>query len=699
MIGQHTKRKATAANARPESSNRVATFVSPGEELARQLIRFQKFALDQAAIVAMTDVRGKIIEVNDKFCQISKYSREELIGQDHRIVNSGTHPKQFFRQMYATIGRGKVWHGEIRNRAKDGSFYWVETTIVPIIHDPAVGTINGYIVIRQDITELKKTQESQRAAKERAEAANQAKGEFLANMSHEIRTPMTAIIGYADLLCDDSRSQKERMDFVHTIRRNGEHLLSVINDILDVSKIEAGKLQVEKIAFDPAKIMAYVESSMRVRALEKGISFEVGYLGQIPRMITSDPTRLRQILLNLVNNAIKFTIEGGIRITVSYDAPSRKLRFAIADTGIGLSPEQQHGLFQPFSQADASTTRRFGGTGLGLVLCKRLIELMGGSITVQSEVGKGSRFEFSIEDSAAAESQDAAPAANKQNAQRSQKPLDGKLCGRVLLVEDGADNRRLVSIYLETAGLQVETATDGAVALRMISAARDNGQQYDAVLMDMQMPVMDGYTATREVRKRGMKDLPIIAFTAHALSSEKQKCLDCGCNDYATKPVNPDTLIETLAKYIQPSGKDPMKQQTNNTLSQPAPAANSPVNSPVDRIIRTQFLSNPAVCRVLPEYVAGLPQQVQSIRDSLSRQDLVSTRRYVHQLRGSGGAYGFPDITRLATAAESAIEAKSSADEIAARVEELLELVQRVEGFEEAKKAHVELPEMAVATV
>ncbi len=259
------------------------------EGLMKQLLVFQKFALDQAAIVAITDVRGRIISVNDKFCQISKYPRSELIGQDHRILNSGTHPKQFFKDMYAMIARGKVWHGEIRNRAKDGSFYWVDTTIVPIITNPTQGKISGYIAIRHDITELKNIQERLRIAKEAAEAANQAKGEFLANMSHEIRTPMTAIIGYADLLGDENRRAEDRTEFLQTIRRNGEHLLSVINDILDISKIEAGKLQVENITFDPAKIVSDIEASMRVRAMEKGVGFGVEYRGQVPACLHSDP--------------------------------------------------------------------------------------------------------------------------------------------------------------------------------------------------------------------------------------------------------------------------------------------------------------------------------------------------------------------------------------------------------------------------
>jgi PAS domain S-box-containing protein len=666
---------------------------TPDETMASKALLFQKFALDQAAIVAITDARGRITMVNDKFCQISKYSREELIGQDHRIINSGKHPKEFFKQMYATIARGKVWHGEICNRAKDGSLYWVDTTIVPIVTGQSSG-ISGYIAIRHDITELKNMQDHLRVAKEMAEAAARAKGEFLANMSHEIRTPMTAIIGYADLLSDQARSTQERAEFVETIRRNGEHLLCVINDILDISKIESGKLQAEHISFDPSKIIADVESSMRVRAMEKGVGFAVEYKGRMPQMIHSDPTRLRQILLNLVSNAVKFTKEGSIRISVSYDSSRRKVCFSVADTGIGLSTEQQAVLFQPFAQADGSTTRRFGGTGLGLALCKRLIEALGGAISVQSELGKGSTFVFTVDDAEVADEHSAPAEVESQTAPERRGHIPRHLRGRVLLVEDGADNRRLVSVYLEAAGLHVDTAVDGRNAIQMIMDAQESGKGYDAVLMDMQMPEVDGYTATAEVRHRGLKDLPIIAFTANVMAGEKQKCIDSGCNDYSTKPVNPDALIQTLGKYIHNTRKKNGKSTMITIPPKPSasaaesPAPTSSPAAPAKGIVRSQLLDKPAVARVLPEYIAGLPEQVAEIRSALEHHDLDSVRRFVHQLRGSGGAYGFPDITRLASDAETAIDQKAAIDTIVAQVQGLIELISRVEGYQDSIPLH-----------
>jgi PAS domain S-box-containing protein len=668
-------------------------------ERSNRELRFQKFALDQHAIVAVTDARGRITYVNDKFCEISKYTRKELIGQDHRIVNSGVHSKAFFKQMYATIAGGNVWHGEIRNRAKDGSLYWVDTTIVPI-RDDDTGKNKGYVAIRADITALKRTQEHLQQAKEAAEAASHAKGEFLANMSHEIRTPMTAIIGYADLLADANRPMQERMEFVQTIRRNGEHLLIIINDLLDLSKVEAGKLQVEAIACSPSQIVSEVDSCMSVRAIAKGIDFHVEMDPRIPRRIYSDPTRLRQVLFNLVSNAIKFTEAGGVRIAASWDAGSGVVRFDVIDTGIGLTADQQCSVFKPFAQADNSTTRRFGGTGLGLALSKRLVEMLGGELTLLSEPGKGSTFSFSVADrkqyEPVADDSRSAPvnameeAADDSHAQR--------LHGRLLLVEDGADNRRLVTIYLEDAGLTVDFAENGKEALKAVTQAQTRRQPYDVILMDMQMPVMDGYQATAELRSRGFSKTPIIAFTAHAMESEREKCMAAGCDDYATKPVNPDRLIRTIAKQLQRNEqtrkcREPRAKYAAADLTQtqnPAPAALATTTLPTSSGLRSIYADNVAVRRVLPSYIADLPRHVAELSLLLAERRLADLRRLVHQLKGSGGGYGFLEISGLAGNVEATIDANAPLDGIEAAVRELCDLLRNVEGYEPESETAVQ---------
>ena len=397
-------------------------------------------------------------------------------------------------------------------------------------------------------------------ALQRAEAATRAKNEFLANMSHEIRTPMTAILGFADMLVEDrsvNSAPRERVEAVRTIKRNGEYLLNIINDILDVSKIEAGKLLTERIASSPCQLVAEVSSLARVRADEKGLPLNITYGGAIPETIQSDPTRLRQILINLIGNAIKFTDHGevGIEVRLVDAGGSPALQFDVVDTGVGMSEEQAARLFRPFTQADASTTRRFGGTGLGLAISKRLADMLGGDIVLaETEVGVGSRFRLTvatgpldgvkmIDDPVSATVVAGEPRAT------GDERLDLSGC-RVLLAEDGPDNQRLISFMLKRAGAEVIVEENGQLAVDRVLAARDEGRPFDIILMDMQMPVMDGYDATRLLRDNSYTG-PIIALTAHAMASDRQKCLSAGCDDYATKPIKRAELNRTILRQLQ----------------------------------------------------------------------------------------------------------------------------------------------------
>jgi signal transduction histidine kinase/ActR/RegA family two-component response regulator len=417
--------------------------------------------------------------------------------------------------------------------------------------------------------ELESTNAKLSRAKADALAAAQAKGKFLANMSHEIRTPMTAILGFAEVLhedisccaecpqhatCELRVANKER---VRTITRNGQHLLQLINDILDLSKIEAGKLNVEHLSCSPVRVVSDVADLMRVRADAKGLKLKVEFRGPIPETIKSDPTRLRQILVNLVGNAIKFTRAGSVRLVttlVDEGADAPRMRFEVIDTGIGIAPEQVAALFQPFTQADSSTTRKFGGTGLGLAISKRLAEKLGGSLTVESSPGRGSTFRLVI----AAGSlegvkmiQDPQPEAVAAQDKALALPVVQQPCltgCHVLLAEDAPDNQRLISRILEKAGAEVTVVENGRLAVDTALAARDRGTPFQVVLMDMQMPVMDGYAATRLLREQGY-DGPIIALTAHAMASDRDKCISAGCDDYATKPINRAKLVELIRRY------------------------------------------------------------------------------------------------------------------------------------------------------
>ncbi len=392
-------------------------------------------------------------------------------------------------------------------------------------------------------------QSKQEAARARfeAEAANRAKSEFLANMSHEIRTPMNAILGYSELLSDPDL-EHQRDEHLATIRRSGQHLLSIINDILDISKIEAGQLKIESVPCRLGEHVDGVVALLRPLASAKGLELSVEWCGDVPGIVRTDTTRLRQILVNLVGNAIKFTTQGGVGIQISPVEPppgagaragATLLQFSVRDSGIGMTPEQVSRLFKPFVQADASTTRCFGGTGLGLAISKCLAEMMGGTVRVESSPGIGSTFHATISVQGASEGDLASPA--------SQAPAEANrsLAGlRILLVEDGPDNQRLISHHLTRAGASVDLAENGEAGITRVQGSGG----YDVILMDMQMPVMDGYEASRRLRGEGYRG-PIIALTAHAIAGDRDKCIGAGCDDYATKPINRATLLSLCARW------------------------------------------------------------------------------------------------------------------------------------------------------
>ncbi len=392
-------------------------------------------------------------------------------------------------------------------------------------------------------------------ARAEAEAANRAKSEFLANMSHEIRTPMTAILGYADLLIDEGQGPLDRLECIQTIRRNGAHLLALINDILDLSKIEANRMSVERIAFSPAEVISDVESLMRLRAAAKGLLFEVECATPIPHTIHSDPTKFRQILLNLAGNAVKFTDAGGVRLIARLVGRENEddglLSVEVVDTGIGIRPDQLDRLFASFTQADTSMARRFGGTGLGLAISQRLARMLGGDISVRSTPGEGSSFTATIatgplrqvrlvQSASAPRALASTSPGNEAQAPR----LDGL---RLLLAEDGPDNQRLIAFHLRKAGAEVVIAGNGRIAVeRAFESLRDH--PFDVVLMDMQMPELDGYAATRYLRAHAYAR-PIIALTAHAMAGDRERCLAAGCDDYTTKPIDRVELLSIVRRH------------------------------------------------------------------------------------------------------------------------------------------------------
>jgi PAS domain S-box-containing protein len=560
------------------------------------------------------------------------------------------HPAHAARGIEAFIGVAIVEHEQPAGTLTFASRSPRETPFGPGDHDMVT-------LLAQWVGSILGRQRAQRALvamKEAAEAANRAKSEFLANVSHEIRTPMTAILGYADLLSDPALAPPEQADYLDTIRRNGEHLLTVINDILDLSQIEAGKLTLEPVACSPTDLVAQVASLLRLRAVRKGLAFGVEYAGPIPARIQVDPTRLRQILLNLLGNAIKFTEVGEVRLRVGLVAEG--LRFEVSDTGVGIASEAQSRLFQPFTQVDASPTRRFGGTGLGLMITKRLVEMLGGTIAVETAPGCGSTFRVTIDPGplggVALLTGAAADAGPPPAAPEPAVRLEGR---RVLVAEDGADNQRLISFYLRKAGAEVVVAENGEVACARVWEAEAAGRPFAVVLMDMQMPVLDGYAATTALRARGY-GRPIVALTAHAMEGNPEKCRDVGCDDFLSKPMRRQALLEMVARHAVNGGR--MDDEAEGPLV-------------------SDLATDPDLRELLAEFAGTLAERLAALTASLAAGDLARTALLAHQLTGAAGGYGFSAITAAARRLERLARESGDAEAIRAGLRELANLCRR----------------------
>lgn len=497
-----------------------------------------KTALDHSAIVAITDIGGKITYSNNTFSEISGYSREELLGKDHRIINSGYHPKEFFQNLWETIQKGQVWKGEIRNVSKSGNYYWVNTTIVPLLNSK--GRPESYLSIRFEITEKKKTEQELLLSLQKEEKANLAKDHFISMMSHEIRTPMNAILGLTQLMLEENprADQEERLK---TLKFSADNLLILLNDILDYRKIEEGKINFEEICFNLLDLIENLKRGNEFKTKEKKIEFKTFIDADIPEWISGDSIRLGQILHNLVSNAVKFTHTGYVKLEVHLVSQTNldiDLDFFVIDTGIGIAKEKQNSIFDRFTQAGKEITRQYGGSGLGLSITKRLLELQNSNITVESEIGKGSKFYFRLKFNKVS--------SNFNSITEVSTSYYRSLYGtKVLLVEDNEVNRLVATEFLKRWEVFIEHAENGIEALEKL-----NKERFDLILMDIQMPEMDGYETTKIIRKnQKYKNLPIIALTANATYNSRLKVIEAGMNDFITKPFKPIDLYNAIVKH------------------------------------------------------------------------------------------------------------------------------------------------------
>ncbi len=764
-----------------------------------ELRKLSQATENSPASVIVTDKNGTIEYVNPTFSEVTGYSVDEAIGQNPRILKSGNLPEQYYQELWDTILSGRVWRGEFKNKKKNGEEFWESASISPIMDED--GEITHFVAVNKDTTERKRMEREIITAKEKAEEATRAKSDFLANMSHEIRTPMNAVIGMSHLALKTELSLKQK-DYLNKIQSSANSLLGIINDILDFSKIEAGKLDMESVEFNLDDVLDNLANLVTVKAQEKeNLEVLFATAHEVPRFLVGDPLRLGQVLINLANNAVKFTDSGEIVVSTEFlerDEAGLVLEFSVRDTGIGLTDEQIGKLFQSFSQADTSTTRKFGGTGLGLTISKRLVEMMGGEIWVESEPGQGTTFSFTanfglgkekvkkrlvpssdlrgmkvlvVDDSATSRNilQDmlesftfevtlAASAEegleeiqkadldqpyelvlmdwkmpgmdgleasehikNQQNLskvpaivlvtaygreelmqQAEQIGLDGFLIkpigpsvlfdtimqafgegipkssrvaerkkefenlkdiqgAQVLLVEDNEINQQVAMEILQGAGLNVTVANDGREG---VDAAMQ--YQYDAILMDIQMPVMDGYTATREIRnlKTEVRNVPIIAMTAHAMAGDDKKSIETGMNDHITKPIDPDQLFATLQKWIKPvaeraavpkslpaSGGPPV-HETPPEPDQAVPAEDElPESLPGFDLAAglSRLMGNKRLYRkLLLDFGTNYGGVADEIREALATKNFKQTHSLVHNLKGLAGNL---EATELQTAA------------------------------------------------
>jgi len=800
----------------------AAVLLSVFREFLNQLttkneeLKFQQDALDEHAIVSIADVKGDIIFVNDKFCEVSQYSREELIGQNHRMLKSGHHDAEFFKQMWKTIAKGNIWHGQIQNKTKDQHYYWVQSTIVPYLDKK--GKPIKYISIRTDITkqkedafeleehrvllqgildekslelksskkqlestmtaldhvgiglawcdaisgqltyanaeaknkldyqaeEIKELQikdltpnlslkdycdyahkknktgrnietnilcadgssfpaeiitylhkEDQKTwliifflditvrkqaendlskAKELAEEATKVKSEFLANMSHEIRTPMNGILGMTHLALQSDIPSKPRT-FIEKAHKSAENLLIIINDILDFSKIEADKLVLESSPFLLKEVINNLLNLVQFKADEQAINISVDIDKNLPKAFIGDSLRLGQILLNLVNNAIKFSHSDdtvGIKVVVDQeDHEFITIRFSIHDSGIGLSTEQQAKLFQSFSQADSSVTRKYGGTGLGLIISQKLTQLMQGDIWVESELGQGSSFFFTAKlKKYSGDPKDIVTQGTKNVKQAHGNSLTG---AKILLVEDNEINQELAQELLKMNDIEVVSAYNGQEALKLLDE-----HHFDGVLMDCQMPVMDGYEATRCIRaQEKFKDLPILAMTANAMKQDIAAVLKIGMNDHIAKPIDPEVMFKKMSKWINVNSDSKAKvieqgaseETQDNDL--PEIYGIIPNSSPLHQ--------KPALFKkILFKFPGNQKEFVSQFEAILNEGDYDSAAREAHSLKGLSATLGMMELNKLSLALEKACRAQNDKPTIESYLADLSEELEQI---------------------
>ena len=650
---------------------------------AEDSVRKLSLAVEQSPnVVLITDRQARIQYVNDAFERITGYSREEVLGKNPSLWRSPETPRETYEQMWATLRAGEPWRGEFVNRNKNGDRR-VDFVHISPVRQPD-GRITHFLAIQEDITERKRTGEELdryrhhleelvrertaelEAARDVAEAASRAKSSFLANMSHEIRTPMNAIIGLTHLLQRETREPRQ-LDHLHKVSASARHLLAIINDVLDISKIEADKVVLEARDFRLREVFDNVVTMLAERCAEKGIRMQVEVAPELPAVLCGDALRLGQVLLNFAGNAVKFTERGSVTLRVAQEAADDAgvlLRCEVIDTGVGVDEAAQARLFEAFEQADTSTTRRFGGTGLGLAINRRLVTLMHGEVGFSSRVGEGSTFWFTArlawasgaatDTTMLAATSDASPLSASSLASLERELRERYSGARILLVEDNAVNREVALSLMADLGFVIDCAENGRQAVALAS-----GRNYDLILMDMQMPEMDGIAATRALRALPDRQaVPIVALTANAFDEDRERCLAAGMNGHVAKPVEPATLFSALRRWLPerllPAPAAEMRDASADAadtalISRLRACAGVDVDAGLHRV-RERVAT---YARLLRMFADGHGDDVARLQALLAEGDPAGAQRLAHSLKGAAGMLGAVSLQQHAAAAEA----------------------------------------------